>query len=397
MAFSSSGSRRIVRNGFRVLPPSPLPHSKRWQLPSIRPARRRSLRDQLTRMMLPLVLRDPAMTIVSFILFAILFFAALNIWIFELSSILLGFFVAGLFTLLFVSAESIVQRQKKSGATTKAPSPFLRYFIFVSFPLFATIFVGSLENLLSPVFTGLGIRIRNVSIEVPATELDSIERASETIERPILDCRRTEGGRLLLHDANVLWTAVGSVSLVAFNASQKTDTSLGMKKNISKTAELRFDTESLRIMKSKPRMDNCYDILNDVAFTGDGDELNTAGLLKLRQMAAAFIADREPSRIVVTGHSGTRSPRANETNGDVAGQRLSASRARTIATALKNLLPVKGLVITFDGAGSRQPKVDCNLDPRAATYVFEQCNTPNRRVEVRASYAIPATAETWKK
>ena len=62
--------------------------------------------------------------------------------------------------------------------------------------------------LLNIVFEGLGIYVPNASIELPVSEIGVVERASDHVGLPLVDCRRPSPTMILVHGADVLWTAL---------------------------------------------------------------------------------------------------------------------------------------------------------------------------------------------
>jgi outer membrane protein OmpA-like peptidoglycan-associated protein len=67
-------------------------------------------------------------------------------------------------------------------------------------------------------------------------------------------------------------------------------------------------------------------------------------------------------------------------------QLLSERRAAMIAKALRTYIKDPKVTIFSEGAGSREPKVKCANDKNVTAYEQDQCNKPNRRVEIRIAY-----------
>ena len=97
-------------------------------------------------------------------------------------------------------------------------------------------------------------------------------------------------------------------------------------------------------------------------------------------------------KVHVQGHSDARPLRAKTKDGKVLdNQGLSELRAAAVAEQLRKLI-VQNVpaTITSDGAGSRELKVRCEERKDVTKYEQEQCNRPNRRVEVRVTLGKPA-------
>ncbi|QQC67943.1 hypothetical protein [Paraburkholderia ginsengisoli] len=127
-----------------------------------------------------------------------------------------GIFVGGFIALMFSNGEARrgQNRPAKKGYWTSA---WFRLLLAVVLPLVMLITLRDAMDLVHVVFQQLGIRIMNVSVEVPVTELESVERISDALNRPLLDCHRSsKGNGLLIHHVNVLWTGVGSTTYLSF-------------------------------------------------------------------------------------------------------------------------------------------------------------------------------------
>jgi len=259
----------------------------------------------------------------------------------------------------------------------------------VVIPLMLVLIVSPPKVLINMVFQGLGIRVVNVSIEIPESELGQIERVVEIIERPILDCRRLAGGRLLLHNADVLWSGLGSVSLVSFNVrAEKIPGYLSPEPDILREAILRLDATSMRIIKTKPKMDPCFDVSADMLFEPGSKTLTTAAETSLHSVASAILTGGAPRRIVVRGHSDALPLRHSMAGKITDNQHLSELRADEVAKALGSLLDVPAIAIVSEGVGRREPKVKCPEMRSMTLYERERCHAPNRRVEIRVYYSL---------
>lgn len=257
------------------------------------------------------------------------------------------------------------------------------------FPLVILFTFGGGPELVQLVFQRLGIRTLNASVEIPASELDLVERIADAQNRPLLDCRRSSAGdKLLVHHANVLWTEVGSTTDLSFEVYGAPQVRwLAPDPGPLQQATLKLDTASIHILDAKPPLNPCFDLPNDMLFGSASYELKTEAGETLKRLASSIQTDGQPARIVVRGHSDARriSGRMERDIGD--NQRLSERRAEAVAEELRTLMKVPGLVITSEGVSSREPKVSCPVGGTTTPYEAQQCNAPNRRVEIRVMYA----------
>jgi len=302
--------------------------------------------------------------------------------------LMIGLFAGGFVALTLSDSgkRKVTGRSKKGHYWT---SPWSRLLLALVLPL---VLLGSLHSgmeIIHLVFQRLGIRILNVSVEVPASELESVERISDALNRPLLDCHRSgKEDRLLIHHADVLWTGVGSVTDLSFEVSNPASAGwFGPDPKPLQQATLRLDTSSIRILEARPPLNPCFDLPNDMLFGTAEYALTPEAQARLKALASQIQADGQVARIVVRGHSDSRriGGQMEREVGD--NQRLSERRAEAVAAELKTLLNIPGLNITSEGAGSREPKVSCPVGAATTTYEAQQCNAPNRRVEIRITYA----------
>ncbi|QCP55136.1 OmpA family protein [Trinickia violacea] len=299
------------------------------------------------------------------------------------------FLLAGFICLILVSAPSdSFNATAQSGMPPQSPM-LLRWILVLTVPLVVVVALGWPMPLVYMVFERLGIRILNVSIEVPESELGALVRVADVIGRPLVDCHRTTDARLIVHGADVLWTGIGTTSLVSFSVFAPLNGGLlGPDPQVLKQALLRFDTSSLRIIKTRPPLNPCFDLPNDMLFETGEYELTPAAKGQLQTVATAILAAGNPERIVVRGHSDSRKITGQATGNIGDNQRLSELRANAVAEALKQLIKIPKLTVISEGAGSREPKAKCPTDSAGTRYEIEQCNAPNRRVEVKVTYSV---------
>ena len=162
---------------------------------------------------------------------------------------------------------------------------------------------------------------------MPERELGEIERVTEVVGRPILDCRRGAGGSLLVHHADVLWTSVGGVSLVTFSVRTKPEAGIfSPEPTILRVATLRLDAATMRIIKSRPALNPCFDLSNDLLFKTASAQLLPTAQARLQALASAILAAGAPSDMPVRGHSDARPVASSIAGKAVDKQRLSELR-----------------------------------------------------------------------
>lgn len=335
-------------------------------------------------------LRGPIYTLVSIGLCAGLLALALYAEASSLRRLLIGIFLGGFVALMFAGRDAGKPRER-SGKTDRWTSWWFRLLLALVFPLILLLSFGGAMNLLHLVFQQLGIRILNVSVEVPIAELDSVERVSDALNRPLLDCHRSSNGRLLIHHADVLWTSVGNTTYLSFEVSNPMKSQwFGPDPKPMRQATLRLDANSVHVIEARPPLNPCFDLPNDMLFGSARYELTPEAKAALKALASSIQADGQLVRIVVRGHSDSRRI-GSQMERDVGdNQRLSERRAEAVAEELRELLKVPGLKIASEGAGSRESKVNCPVGSATTPYEAEQCNAPNRRVEIRVTYASRA-------
>ncbi|MDO8040201.1 OmpA family protein [Janthinobacterium sp. SUN137] len=342
---------------------------------------------QATLFVVPAGLRGVGYCLVSlfFFLLSLLYaFAGARPSLFLL---ILIFFCAGFLT-LFLGTAGTQAGITVAGAQPKPQRRLAQLAAVFVAPLVLVLFFGPFMKMVHMAFQLLGVRIPDVSIEVPETELGEIERVTEVVGRPILDCRRSAGGRLLVHHADVLWTGVGGVSLVTFSVRTKPEASIfSPEPVVLKVATLRLDAATMRIIKSRPVLNPCFDLSNDLLFKTGSEQLLPTVQPRLQALASAILASGTPHDIMVRGHSDARPFAGSIAGKAVDNQRLSELRAEAIVNVLRTALDGKNLTMRSEGAGAREPRVKCPVEASTTAYETEQCNALNRRVEVRVLYA----------
>jgi len=241
--------------------------------------------------------------------------------------------------------------------------------------------------LLNIVFERLGIRVANVSIEIPKTESVTVERAAELLNRPLIDCRHPQTDKILVHGVDVLWTGIGDQTYIQFVPSKRPERGLFQTQPpLRPRISTKFDTKSVRIIRAEPRLDPCFEVPADVLFDTLKSDLAAGAQGRIAELGKSISDNGTPAKILVRGHSDARriAFRGPE---QMDNQLLSEKRAAAVARALRVAIPDQRVEITAEGAGSREQKVDCPDNKLASTYEADQCHRPNRRVEVRITYS----------
>jgi outer membrane protein OmpA-like peptidoglycan-associated protein len=338
--------------------------------------RRRATRSALQDFQpLPKALREPFLVVGSFFVFLVMGLSAVAAAVAPMSELLIAFLVGG-----FVSLSLL----PKDTNNQQTPPTWLRWLLATSLPLLIVVVLAKPTPLLHMVFQGLGIRVMQATIEVPDSETATFERISELIERPIIDCRRTSERRLLVHGVDVLWNGIGNQVLLGFSVPVRKDRGIFEREKAPlKQATIRLNASQVHILRAKPPIDPCFDLPTDMLFETASFKLTGEAMRRLDQLVAAIKSLGTPSELLVRGHSDPR-PISNElarSLGD--NQRLSERRANTVAQLLQDKFSLADEKVQFDGIGSREPKIKCPALGTMTRYESEQCNRPNRRVEIR--------------
>lgn len=294
-----------------------------------------------------------------------------------LAEFLIGAGLAGFMALILLSvaAQSAPSQKEK----------LVRMAILVIMPL-VIMFIYTRASLFDIVFTSLGIRKEGVSLEIPATETATIERISEIVKRPLLDCRRPQQDKVLVHGADVLWTGVGEQTLIRFEAHTVQKRTLFATKPKVAYGNLRLETKTIRIIDTRPSIAPCFDLPSDLLFETGKYELNSSAAVKIKELAESIKAIGTPRKILVRGHSDPRQIIFLPDGTKIDNQRLSEKRADAIAAEISKNFKNPTFAIVPEGAGSREPIVKCATDKTISSYEQDQCNKPNRRVEIRINY-----------
>ncbi len=278
------------------------------------------------------------------------------------------------------------------------------------FPLIAflplamiSLYGGGPRPMLDLAFQGLGIQASNVSLELPDSEAGAIERVANIVGHPLVDCRRPQPSRLLVHGAEVLWTNVGEYSMVRFTSSKELRKSPFDPQPSAGYAILRFETKSMNVIRSHPLIDPCFDLPSDLLFDTGKYELDGAAKERIDTLARSISSLGLPEKVVVRGHSDPRRMTSSLDGKPIDNQILSERRAaaikqqldaqfekisekETLNTDNKKSVPRVPVIVHSEGYGSREPKVRCEKSKDVSLYELDQCNRLNRRVEIQVMY-----------
>jgi outer membrane protein OmpA-like peptidoglycan-associated protein len=304
--------------------------------------------------------------VVSAIIFNSVPFAELVI------SIMVAGFVALMLTL--VRPESAVVGVNRTKFIGLALAPAIILVLFAGKPL------------LNIVFEGLGIYAPNVSVELPASEIGVVERASDHIGRPLVDCHRPSPTMILVHGADVLWTGIGDQTVIRFSGIDAKPRTLFSPEPDVRQVQLKFDTKSLRIIKTKPGIDPCFTLSSDLLFKSDQPSLTVEGTRSLSDLAEAVKRLGQPEKIVVRAHSDVRFNINGVGKGAINDDLLSQQRAAAVASNFRSLLNNKATQISSEGVGSHEIRNRCDPDAKSSPYEITMCNKANRRVEISVEY-----------
>ena len=279
-----------------------------------------------------------------------------------------GAWIAG-FTWLFLNGIS-----KKSTNQNTNHIPWLaRYLV----PLVLFFVFGSPMQLTKKVFEYLGIRSTNVSIEVPDTEREIFESASETLGRPLLGCRKAAAGKMLVHGVDVLWGGIGEQTLISLTATKSAKPG-GEKAEVT----LSLPTKDVKIIRTKPITNFCFSLPADMSFESGQFTLTKAAQEQLDGLASTIQSNGNPVKILVRGHSDPRPIVGKLAKAVGENQQLSELRAQAVADALQQKLATDKLIVQTEGAGSMEPAASCSSTPTTSKSELEQCHRKNRRIEI---------------
>lgn len=309
---------------------------------------------------------------------------------------------------------SILEAPSRAGKTSRQIA--LRTLLIVLMPIIiVSLYNNGPRPILDIAFQGMGIQVADVSLELPDTEIGALERVSEIVRHPLIDCRRPQPNKLLVHGAEVLWTGVGEHSLVRFVSDKDIRRAPFDPQPTVGYATLKFETKSMNIIKSNPRIDPCFDLPSDLLFDTGKHELGSEAKVRIDALATSISNFGHPEKIVVRGHSDPRritvGPDGKAIDNQILSERRASAIARQLDAQLNSVLKVKPqgekttgdkpnvpVIVHYEGYGSREPKVRCENTKESSRYELDRCNMPNRRVEVRVTYkrdkpSVPAAQD----
>ena len=160
-----------------------------------------------------------------------------------------------------------------------------------------------------------------------------------------------------------------------------------------KSITIPFEAKHVRPIKASPALDRCFELPSDLLFDTAQFSLSAAALARLERLAANLAPGERVARLHVHGHSDARQLTGTALDKSLDNQKLSEFRARAVGQALQRILKLEADQITSGGAGSREPLVKCERSTVSTRYELEQCNRPNRRVEIKVTLFNNGTAD----
>jgi hypothetical protein len=377
-----------------------LPTSRWWGRLRWIPRKIRQFRKAVTRKCrtplnkLPSPLRGVFPVVFSLVVFIVMLRLVLLKGLMVFTLLWIGFFLAGIFTLLMLIAVTSGEQPDAVARTSIRPIFWWQYAFFFFLPLAFVLFYSGPMTLPQMAFNAMGIRSPNVSIEVAEAELGAVERASEFIGRPILDCRGTTDGRLLLHGADVLWTGIGATSLVSFSLrGPDRSTFFGTEQVVRRKTSLRFDSASLRVITSSPARDICFDLTHDLGFESRGEELSADILARLHDVVLTVRGAGVPRSILVLVQGlGQNVVPPKDTDGNKYLQQAQL-RARVVENAIRKVMNDEHIKIVSEARLNAEAEHvrllawPCIADVRMSSSDWKRCDIPIFNVELHVKYA----------
>lgn len=345
-----------------------------------------------THSLVPTALQDMASLMTSILVSLVLAVSALAVNKPKMYSVVCVAILIGFFVLMLASTADV----DTSVGPPAPPQPgafWKRWAAIAVLPMvFICMFIGP-KFLTDLAFRSMGIRAENVAIELPVSEAGALAKVAEALGRQLVDCKKAGTDKLLVHGTTVLWSKIGEQALVEFSNPSKDEPKwFAPTPPPARSVTLHFDAKSMRVVKSRPLLDPCFELPTDLLFETGRHEITASALPSLRTIVSSVGKGETIFKVHVQGHSDARPLRAKTKDGKVLdNQGLSELRAAAVAEQLRKLI-VQNVpaTITSDGAGSRELKVRCEERKDVTKYEQEQCNRPNRRVEVRVTLGKPA-------
>lgn len=299
------------------------------------------------RATLPSFASGGATATMSAMVFAAMLLTALSVQSHDLNRFLTGFFLAGFVSLNIFSTPS-------SPPQGKAISSVQRVLLILVLPLFIVVMFGEPKSLLHAAFRGLGVRSENVSIEVSDSERAMFDRISETVGRPLIDCRKENNGKLLVHNVSVVWGGIGGQTLLAIAPYGDLDGSEKEKYNEkqAKLVKVAIESSAIKVIRSQAALDSCYEVKADTFFASGKYDLTSHAKEQLIDLARAIKSQSTPKEIKVIGYSDPRPISGRLAKQIPDNQYLSEMRAKSVGEVIRGQIP--NAMLFTDGAGAGQ-------------------------------------------
>lgn len=197
-----------------------------------------------------------------------------------------------------------------------------------------------------------------------------------------------------MHGVNILWGGIGDKTLIELVVNGKEEPWYAFTAAMPLTSiTILFEAKHVRPIKASPALDRCFELPSDLLFDTAQFSLSDAALARLERLAANLAPGERVARLHVQGHSDARQLTGTALDKSLDNQKLSEFRARAVSQALQRILKLEPDQVTSGGAGSREPLVKCERSRESTRNELEQCNRPNRRVEIKVTLFNDGTAD----
>lgn len=236
--------------------------------------RRRRLGRHAVRSLRPAGVKGPLSMILSVLAFGFLLLVFLLRQ--ETRGLVVGAFVGG-FILLLIGGTIL-----RDGAREPLARKAIAKRLFLALIGSTVVFVGVAGVFVpaSIAVNKLGLRSMNMTVEVSEGELKRLALVSEALSFPVLDCRVTTRGSVLLHYVDVLWHGVGDKSRLSFSLPGDRKPWWDLSPAIArKEAAISVDAKTTAVLETRPRIAPCIPyssaqifVAGDAAFSEPGRE-----------------------------------------------------------------------------------------------------------------------------
>lgn len=241
----------------------------------------------------------------------------------------------------------------------------------------------------SLVFGQLGLFSQDAAMVVSAENLQTLQGAADLDQINLQVCRGPEGTATVT-GLKVWWHGIGTRSLVELRRA-------GDAENPKKGVRVELLTSGAKLIRDYDT--RCIEV-PDVAFfkSGEGKLMSDDGREELKRALKGALMGGNPERklvaIEVVGHADPMPPEGGVTN-----EQLAKDRAMEVERVMKSIEGLQeywarkndaaSAAVTVRSYGARRPIQACK--PEGSIAAQRECNSVNRRVEVRLRFG-PATS-----